>query len=186
LGEERNASSGSSKTPFHDVFLALDFRGEMRKEEYMFFPSRKKTSPYQSLKAFVLFQNLSNRELARLSSLLHYRSYQNGEIVFDEGEEGQGLFLVSSGLVEISGKSSFFANNTVKIKPGEFLGEIALLENAPRSAQARAVENTELIALFRTDFFNLLETDGKIAAKISMQLARYLSKRLKDAIQSKV
>ncbi len=151
----------------------------------MFFRIRKQNSPYQSLKSFVLFQNLNNKELARLSSLLHYRTYLKGEVVFDEGEEGHGLFLLSSGLVEISGKSSFFANNSVQIKPGEFFGELALLENSPRSAQARAVEDTELIALFRTDFFNLLETDGKIAAKVSMQLARHLSKRLKEAIQNK-
>lgn len=151
----------------------------------MFFRSRKKESPHQSLKSFVLFQNLNAKELARLSALLHYRSYLKGEIVFDEGEEGQGLFLVSSGTVEISGKGSFFANHSILINPGEFFGEIALLENVPRSAQARAVEETQLISLFRTDFFNLLETDGKIAAKISLQLARYLSKRLKETIQGK-
>lgn len=149
----------------------------------MFFRSRKKESPHQSLKSFVLFQNLNGKELNRLHVLLHYRRYLKGEIIFDEGEEGQGLFLVSSGLVEISGKSSFFAQNTVQIKPAEFFGEVALLENSPRTAQARAVEDTELIALFRTDFFNLMETDGRIAAKISLQLARYLSRRLKDAIK---
>ncbi len=151
----------------------------------MFFRSRKKDSPHQSLKSFVLFQNLNAKELARLSTLLHYRTYLKGEIVFDEGEEGQGLFLVSSGEVAISGKGSFFASHSVSILPGEFFGEIALLENTPRSAQARAIGDTQLIALFRADFFNLLETDGKIAAKISMQLARHLSKRLKETIQGK-
>lgn len=149
----------------------------------MFFRSRKKESPHAALKSFVLFQNLNAKELNRLSVLLHHRRYLRGEIIFDEGEEGQGLFLISSGLVEITGKSSFFANNSIQIHPGEFIGEVALLENSTRTAQARAVEDTEVIALFRTDFFNLMETDGRIAAKISLQLARYLSKRLKEAIK---
>jgi CRP-like cAMP-binding protein len=151
----------------------------------LFFRSRKKESPLQHLRSLVLFQGLSHKELVRLSAFLHHRTYLKGELIFDEGEEGQGLFIVVSGLVRITGKSNFFAHKNIEIKPGEFFGELALLDDAPRLAQAHAEEETKVVCLFRTDFFTLMDTDGKIAAKVSMQLARFLSRRLRDAVIAK-
>src|ERR1700761_2060477 len=83
------------------------------------------------LKNVVLFKDLSMRDLAMVDSLMHERSYIADEVIFDEGEEGQGLFLVLSGRVKISLPKEV---DTVLIElgPGAFFGEVALLDKSVR------------------------------------------------------
>jgi CRP-like cAMP-binding protein len=135
----------------------------------------------QLLKNVVLFKDLSWRELEMVDSLMHERSYIADEVIFDEGEEGQGLFLVLSGRVKITLPADV---NTILIDlgPGAFFGEVALLDQSVRTAQARAVEDTQIVALFRTEFYSLLKTNSAIASSISFQLARVLAARLRQAI----
>ena len=64
---------------------------------------------------------------------------------------------------------------------GEVFGELALLDQAPRAAQARATADCVLVVFFRADFMNLLETHPKIASKIALSLARHLGGRLRQA-----
>ena len=135
------------------------------------------------LKNVVLFKDLSSRDLAMVNSLLHERRYLADEVIFDEGEEGQGLFVILSGRVKIMRKDS---PDTPQIEfgPGAFLGEVALLDQTLRTAQARAVEDTLIVALFRAEFYSLLETHSGIASRISFQLARVLAARLRQSIEA--
>jgi CRP-like cAMP-binding protein len=135
----------------------------------------------QLLKNVVLFKDLSLRDLAMVSSLMHERQYIAGEVIFDEGEEGQGLFLVLTGRVKITLPDNV---DTVLIElgPGAFFGEVALLDQSLRTAQARAIEDTQIVALFRAEFYSLLETHSAIASRISFQLARVLAARLRQAV----
>jgi CRP/FNR family transcriptional regulator, cyclic AMP receptor protein len=135
----------------------------------------------QLLKNVVLFKDLSMRELAMVDSLMHEREYLAEEVIFDEGEEGQGLFLVMSGRVKITLPAS---ENTLLIElgPGAFFGEVALLDQSIRTAQARAIEDTKIVALFRAEFYSLLETHSGIASRISFQLAKVLAARLRQAV----
>ena len=105
----------------------------------------------QLLKNVVLFKDLSMRDLAMVDSLMHERRYLAEEVIFDEGEEGQGLFVVLSGRVKITLPANV---DTVLIElgPGAFFGEVALLDESVRSAQARAIEDTQIVALFRAEF----------------------------------
>ena len=135
----------------------------------------------QLLKNVVLFKDLSMRDLAMVSSLMHERNYLAEEVIFDEGEEGQGLFLVLSGRVKIvlpATAPSFL----LELGPGAFFGEVALLDQSLRTAQARAVEDTRIVVLFRAEFYSLLETHSTIASHISFQLARVLAARLRQAV----
>jgi CRP-like cAMP-binding protein len=135
----------------------------------------------QLLKNVVLFKDLNMRELAMVSGLMHSREYLAEEVIFDEGEEGQGLFLVLSGRVKIVLPAS--ANNLLlDLGPGAFFGEVALLDQSVRTAQARAVEDTQIVALFRAEFYSLLETHSAIASRISFQLARVLAARLRQSV----
>jgi len=133
------------------------------------------------LKNVVLFKDLSMRDLAMVDSLMHERNYLADEVIFDEGEEGQGLFVVLTGRVKITLPAN---ENTVLIElgAGAFFGEVALLDQSVRTAQARAVEDTKIVALFRTEFYSLLETHSAIASRISFQLARVLAARLRQAV----
>ena len=65
-----------------------------------------------------------------------------------------------------------------EIPTGALFGELALLDGAPRVAQARAAEDCVLAALSRADFTRLMETHGLIASKIALQLARDLGQKL--------
>lgn len=148
----------------------------------MFFGSKNSSNPrLQLLKNVVLFKDLSMRELAMVDSLMHERHYLADEIVFDEGEEGQGLFVVLSGRVKIVR----YANPLemlIELGPGAFFGEVALLDQNVRSAQARAIDDAQIAVLFRAEFYSLLETHSGIASRISFQLARVLAARLRQSV----
>lgn len=128
---------------------------------------------FTALRDVALFSGLTPHELNTLDDLLHHRNYVRDEIIFDQGEEGQAIYFVLSGKVFISQEGQ--PDSAIQLCCGEFFGERALLENAPRMAQARATENCMLAVLFREDFFSLLNTYPKIADKITEHC------RLRDA-----
>jgi len=139
----------------------------------------------QRLKQLALFSTLSARELKIVEGLLHIRQFLADEIVFDEGEEGQALYIIFSGSVAVLIERGESKEMIAELSAGSFFGDLALLDNTPRSAQVRAKEDCELAVFFRADFVSLMETDATIGYKISLQLARNLARRLR-AQQSRV
>lgn len=128
-----------------------------------------------------LFCTLSERELKIVDNFVHDRQFLAGEVIFDAGEEGQALYVITSGLVAIClpGKHE---TPVAELKTGDFFGELGLLDNWPRSAQVRALAVSELAVLFRGDFERLMESHAQIASKIAMQLARHLGQRLRQML----
>jgi CRP-like cAMP-binding protein len=148
----------------------------------MFFGITSHENPrLKLLKNVVLFKDLSMRDLAVVDQMFHARHYLADEVIFDEGEEGQGLFVVLSGRVKITLPADI-DNVLIELGPGAFFGEVALLDQSVRTAQARAIDDAEIVALFRTEFYSLLETHSGIASRISFQLARVLAARLRQAV----
>jgi len=143
------------------------------------FLSNQEASP---LEGSVLLTGLSASDLNIVQGFMHERSYLPNEIVFDQGEEGQALYFVLSGrvLICLPGQQS---KPIAELSQGSFFGELALLDNWPRSAQAVAGAETQLAVLFRGDFERLMESHARIASKISMQLARHLGLRLRDMLE---
>jgi CRP/FNR family cyclic AMP-dependent transcriptional regulator len=133
------------------------------------------------LKHVVLFKDLSWHELAVIDNQLHQRHYLAGEVIFDEGEEGQGLFIVLSGRVKTT-RQGTTRGVLLEFGPGSFFGEVALLDQSVRTAQARAIEDTAIVTLFRAEFYSLLQTHSAIASRVSFQLARMLATRLRQNI----
>ena len=129
----------------------------------------------------VLFAGLSVSELKTVEGLTHLRHYLPGEIIFDQGEEGQALYVIVTGNVHICHPGQA-AQPLAEIGPGGFFGELALLDNAPRTAQARASSECELAVFFRGDFELLMDSHARIASRIALQLARNLSQRLRDMV----
>jgi len=128
-----------------------------------------------------LFSGLSGREVQMVRAFLHQRHYQAGEVIFDEGEEGQALYILLSGQVLICRQGE--ADKPIAtLESGAFFGEMALIDDAPRSAQARAVTPTEVSVLFRGDFLNLMDDHARIASYISLELARQLGDRLRHML----
>ncbi|MES3021261.1 MAG: cyclic nucleotide-binding domain-containing protein [Pseudomonadota bacterium] len=145
-----------------------------------FLKSPKLSPRLHRLKNSPLFNSLTALELQIVDGLLHERRYLTDEIIFDEGEEGQALYLVLSGKVQIRRTHDCGFEVVAELTPGGFFGDLALLDNAPRNAQARAGANCELAVFFRADFMALMETDAVVGYKISLALARHIGQRLRD------
>jgi len=148
-----------------------------------FFHSKTATPRLARLRTLSLFVELSPAELTVVDALMHERDYLPGEVIFDQGEEGQAVYIVLEGEVTIRrhepakvGEADELARLTV----GTFFGELALLDSAPRMAQAQAVTACKLAVFFRDDFLGLLDTHGRIASKIARQLARHIGRRLRE------
>jgi CRP/FNR family cyclic AMP-dependent transcriptional regulator len=142
---------------------------------------RKKDTPRtERLRALSLFVNLTPGELKIVDGLLHERRFLKDEVIFDKGDEGQAIYIIIEGGVLICPLGRPAEGQNIELGPGSFFGDLALLDNSVRSAQARAAVNTRIAVFFRADFMGLLETHGVIASKISLQLARHIGKRLRD------
>ena len=140
--------------------------------------SRKK----QFLHSLELFAELKGAELGTIAQALHARTYRAGEVVFVEGDIGRALFILESGKVEITRAGPDGAPIVLyTLVPGEFFGEMALLESLPRSATATAVEPSRLHLLYRTKLDVLLHANPRIGVAIMGHLARLLSARLRRA-----
>ena len=151
----------------------------------MFLFSKDEDSPrIKQLRELSLFSTLSPRELKTVDGLLHERSFLKDEVIFDQGEEGQALYIIESGKVLICRQGQSAAGRIAELGPGRLFGELALLDNSPRSAQARAAKPCKLIVFFRDDFVSLLDTHARIASKISRELARHLGARMRTMAQA--
>ncbi len=133
------------------------------------------------LKALSLFATLDAKGLRIVDGLLHERDFLEGEVIFDEGEDGEALYIVYQGKVLICRQGQPETGKVVEIESGGFFGELALLDQAPRALQARAATACKLGVLFRADLQNLLETDARTASRIALQLARHLGRRMRTA-----
>ncbi|MDD5175625.1 MAG: cyclic nucleotide-binding domain-containing protein [Sterolibacterium sp.] len=159
------------------------------------FGSKTFSPRLERLRSLSLFINLTPRELKIVDSLLHERQFLKDEVIFDEGEEGQAIYIVIEGSVlicrqinsadtripRVRRRGDSIDGRIAELGPGTFFGDLALLGNTPRGAQARAATNCKLAVFFRADFMTLLETQALLASKISLQLARHIGLRLREA-----
>jgi CRP/FNR family transcriptional regulator, cyclic AMP receptor protein len=137
------------------------------------------------LRAVPLFRDLSDAELKRLRSMLHERTYQPGELVFREGQTGAGMYLIAQGAVDVvmrmqDGSEALL----VTLRDGQFFGELALLEEAPRSASCIVRAPTTLLGLFQPDLELLVERSSRLGAKVLWNLARMTGQRLREVSNS--
>ena len=146
--------------------------------------TRKLSSRLARLAEISLFNQLTPNELGIVDGLLHQREFLAGEVIFDEGEEGQAIYIVEDGEVSIDRPSLGEHGHVTKLKAGDFFGDMALLDNLPRAAQARAGSPVRLTVFFRADFLALMDTHARIDSKIALQMAREMGRRLRLAHSS--
>ena len=134
------------------------------------------------LRTLVLFQDLRAGELGLLSHALHARTYHIGESLFEEGDIGRALFILETGKVDLLRQQPDGRKRVIfTVSPGEFFGEMALLEQLPRTASAVAVEKSHVYLLYRSKLDQLLYRYPRIGVAIMTQLAQLLSARLRRA-----
>lgn len=143
------------------------------------FENRNIAERLRELQKMSLFADLTRRELKVVDGFMHQRNYLRDEVVFDEGEQGEAFYIVLEGKVVVCRQGQSEAP-IATLPAGSFFGELALLDDAPRSAQVRALEDCTLLVLFRGEFLGLMRSHGLIASKIAMQLARHLGARFRS------
>jgi CRP-like cAMP-binding protein len=127
------------------------------------------------------FANLSPRELKEVAAIVHKREYRTGEPVFYQGDPGLGMYIVQDGEVSITilGKDGNERELAV-FSDGDFFGELALLDESPRSANAICKADCTLIGFFRPDLFELIEKKNTLGIKIVLKLAEIVGQRLRQ------
>ncbi len=143
-----------------------------------FFKNKESSDPVlQVLGQVPIFENLTPKELKDLARLTHERFYKANEPVFKKLAPSEGMYVILKGTVEIKDPDS---NTTfATLGSGDFFGELALLDEEPRSAMAVATEASELIGFFRTDLLTLMTRDPELGNKILLNLSRVLGERLR-------
>ena len=147
----------------------------------------KRSSPeldrIKFLKTVPFFNELSDRQLKTVSSILFERRYENDELIFEEGQPGAALFLILDGKVAVEMRRENHTMTLAILERGEFFGEMALLDEAPRSANARSLEQTYALALYRNDLSQLIQRDPQTACQIYRALAHIIGDRLRSTNQ---
>jgi len=114
-----------------------------------------------------ILADLSEGELHQVSSFFDFQAYQNGEVLFPEGASGEELYIVGLGRVASWIRLADGTPHQVsEFGPGEFFGEMAIIEKAPRSATCQAVEPSAVFVLKAADFYRLMDEQPAIAIKI--------------------
>jgi CRP/FNR family transcriptional regulator len=125
------------------------------------------------------FDRLSTQQLVGLAETLHEERYAAGELIFAEGDEGDGLYFVLGGEVELTVGNV----ELERIGPGAFFGELSTLDGVPRSTSSRACEETRLLRLAREELLAVMEE----APALGIGLGQFLSLRvraLRDRLRS--
>ncbi|MEN9575843.1 MAG: hypothetical protein RL514_3698 [Verrucomicrobiota bacterium] len=125
------------------------------------------------------FAGLLNEELQALEQTAKMRRFRAGETIFRAGDSGDGFYLVESGRVVISAVVGKDSRQLATFAAGEFFGEMALLDEAPRSATATAEVETQAFCIGRPELLLLLEHRPKLA----LNLIREFSQRVRSLNQ---
>lgn len=120
-----------------------------------------------------LFAGLTNRQQKKLANRFITRSYKAGDAIVTQGKGGAGLFTIVSGKAEAVVESAEGEKTVVNtFGPTDFFGEIALLDDGPRTASVIATQDTECMILSRSDFIAILKNDADMGVVIAEELAR--------------
>jgi CRP-like cAMP-binding protein len=122
----------------------------------------------QSLRRAPLFENLSKDELERLAKVTEDIEVEPGKVLCREGEPAQEFFVIIDGEVEVMRDDERIRT----LSDGDFFGEIALLEDIPRTATVRATTHLRFFVLTRQSFWSMVESMPDVDRKILRALAK--------------
>ncbi len=132
----------------------------------------------ENLRNVSLFATMNERDMEVISKIIFINTYAKGEVIFQEGEKGDSLYIVLKGQVKVclydeDGREYILA----AIGKDGFFGELALIDELPRSANVITLEDSELLIIRRHDFTRLLMENPTI----TIAILKVLSRRLREA-----
>lgn len=122
-----------------------------------------------------IFEGLPPEQLAAIAQLAHPTAYEKGEIIFHEGDEGNGFYVVQSGRVKVFKLSKSGKEQILHVfGTGDHIAEVPAFDGNSFPASAEALENTELLFFPRRFFLNLLEQHPPLAINLLKSFARHM------------
>lgn len=140
-------------------------------------PIQTPIDKHKVLSSHSLFKSLKPDEIDKISALVEEQHFENGEIIFLKGDKESGMMIIIQGKVMISATSSEGKEIALNvIESGGIIGEIALLDGKPRSANAKAIEACILLSIRCSKFVPFLKTHSDV----SLQLMKLLCEKLRN------
>lgn len=142
----------------------------------------RKYAATQALQLVPFFNNLNEEEADNLAKRLVLRHFSAGQIIFHHGDPGGLLYIISKGKVKITTSTPDGQEAMLAIfGAGDFFGELALLDDSPRSATVEALEPTETLTLHREEFIRYISDNPDFALHVLHTLAQHI-RRLNNQI----
>lgn len=141
-------------------------------------------SAAETLKIVPFFKNLGQSEASDLAARLVERRFTSGQIIFHMGDPAGLLYIITHGKIKIAYASSDGQEAVLAILgAGDFFGELALLDDSPRSASAESLESTTTLTLHRDEFLGFIDSNPAFARQVLNVLARrirHLNNQISD------
>jgi CRP/FNR family transcriptional regulator, cyclic AMP receptor protein len=122
------------------------------------------------LRQIPLFESMEDADLSALGKKLSSKSFAEGDVIFAQGDEGDAMYWIEEGAVDIVAGSGAQRVTLTSLFNGQYFGELSLLDGAPRSAAAVAARQTLALALDRDDFVEFVRTRPEAALSIMHEL----------------
>lgn len=133
------------------------------------------------LKKISFFDTLSDDELKEVLALTKQEDFKEGDTIFNEGDTGDKLFIIIAGAVRISKQIPGMGEEALCVlRTGDYFGEMALIENITRTADAKAHEGSSVITIAKEDLQSLMEKNREMGYKILSKFVETLSRRLRE------
>jgi CRP-like cAMP-binding protein len=137
------------------------------------------------LSASEAFHGLDKGELETVQKIAKMTTYKTNDIIFKEGDNGDRMFLIVQGVVEIwkSEGKELKGSRLARLKEGEIFGEMALFDREPRSASALAMidQESKILVWTSEDILRLVNDQPKLGIKILLNVLKKISNRLRNA-----
>jgi CRP/FNR family transcriptional regulator, cyclic AMP receptor protein len=127
------------------------------------------------------FKSFDGGDLEAMGAVGEEKAIKKDELVFDEDSKGDSMYVIKSGSVKILKKVKNQENTIAVLNPGEFFGEMALLDGLPRSAAVRATGDAELFMISLDGYQKLRKEKPHTALKLMDIIIKVLSNRLRQA-----
>lgn len=134
------------------------------------------------LRTSALFAGMTDTEMSALDALFSEKTVQAGKTVFIENMPGESLYLVGEGTIRISRMLAEGDEQTLVVLGVEdTFGEMALLDEGPRSATARVIEEARLFCVIKSDFDSLCLKAPPLALKLMRNIIHIFNKRIRES-----
>ncbi len=133
----------------------------------------KRKEKHKDLRKYPIFKGLNVFELGLLNQIIHKREFAAGEVLFENKYPLELIYLIESGQVEVFGKLQ--PKGSRILKSFQYIGLIDMYHEETRSSSAKALNDTVVLAISKTDFERFIKTNPRIGVKLLQNFCRSIS-----------